>query len=739
MTRLFPQDRPSEEVPQTLEGVVERIVYSHPDSGWTVLRLSRRGGGKLTVVGRLPGLQPGEAARFTGRWKLDRKYGRQFEAASYLALRPETRDGMRRYLGSGLIEGIGKVMARRLVDRFGLETLQVIEQQPERLTEVEGVGPVRARRIREAWRRQAGMQEAMVFFRTHGLSTRQGLKAVKLWGDDAAAVVRQNPYRLATDLFGVGFQRADAVATSLGLAADSPERIGAGLRYVLGRAADEGHVYLPRERLVEGAARLLGAPSGRVEQVIDAEIAAGRLATRPLADGGAVLQPEIDAAEAGIADHLRRLARSTPRVPDVDLKRAIGWFERRRRLQLAPAQIEAVERALGESLLVITGGPGTGKTTLIRAVVEILGRKGQRLLLAAPTGRAANRLALAAGLAAKTIHRLLEYDPVGRRFRRDRQRPLETDVVIVDEASMLDVTLACQLLEAVADGSRLILVGDVDQLPSVGPGRVLADVIRSRRLPVVRLREIFRQAGRSTIVVNAHRILQGELPTVDRTAAADFHFIERPEPEALLETLKHVVTERVPAGFGLDPRRDIQVLSPMRRGLLGVDSLNLELQALLNPTGRPLADGHRLRIGDRVMQLRNNYELEVFNGDVGRIERAEAEGRRVSVSFEDRIVVYEAASLDELALAYACSVHKSQGSEYPCVVMPLHTQHYVMLQRNLLYTAVTRGKRLVVLIGDRRALGAAVRNRSTERRHTLLAERLAEGRPPAAPAAPGRR
>ena len=724
MSRLFPQEEPAEDARETVEAVVERVVYSHPESGWTVLKAKRSGGGKLTVVGRLPGLQPGERARFSGGWKLDRKYGRQFEAASYLALKPETRGGMKRYLGSGLVEGIGEVMAERLVDRFGLETLEVIENEPERLTEVDGIGPVRARRIQEAWRRQAGKQEAMVFFRTHGLSTRQSLKALKLWGDDAAAVVRKNPYRLATDLFGVGFQRADQVAASLGLAADAPERVAAGLLYLLGRGADEGHVYLPRVRLVETAERLLEAPADLVERVIDAEIAAGRLVARPAGSVTAVLSPELEEAEAGIAASLRRLADAETAPPAVDARRAIAWFQDRHRLELAPAQAEAVERALSERLLIITGGPGTGKTPLVRAVVEILGRKGQRLLLAAPTGRAANRLALAAGLAAKTIHRLLEYDPVGHRFRRGRERPLEADVVIVDEASMLDVALARDLLEAVAGGTRLILVGDVDQLPSVGPGRVLADVIRSRRVPVARLSEIFRQAGRSRIVVNAHRILQGRLPALDRSAEADFHFIERAEPEALLETLKHLVTERVPAGFGLDPHRDIQVLSPMRRGLLGVDNLNAELQALLNPAGRPLAEGHRLRLGDRVMQLRNNYELEVFNGDVGRIASAEAEAMRVSVSFEDRLVVYEAASLDELTLAYACSVHKSQGSEYPCVVMPLHTQHYVMLQRNLLYTAVTRGKRLVVLLGDRRALGAAVRNRSTERRFTLLAERL---------------
>ncbi len=721
MSDLFGEPQ-QPEAAESLEGVVERLVYSNAESGWTVLRLRPERGRVATVVGRLPGLQPGETARFRGRWVNDRRWGRQFAAASYLALRPETREGLARYLGSGLIAGVGEVMARRLVERFGMATLRIITDEPERLTEVDGIGPVRARRIQEAWRQQSGIQEAMVFFRSHGLTTRQGLRALKLWGDDAVATIQSNPYRLATELFGVGFQRADQVASSLGLAPESAARIAAGLDYLLGRAADEGHVYLPRERLVERAVTLLELAAEQIEAVIDAEAGRERLVLRPLPAGTAVLRPDLERAEAGVAAGLLRLTGGRPRA--VAAAPAIAEFESRRRLRLSPGQRRAVEQALAAPLLVITGGPGTGKTTLIRAVVEILARHDRRLLLAAPTGRAANRLAQAAGLEARTLHRLLEYDPIGHRFRRGGERPLEADLVIVDEASMLDVGLAESLVAAVGEGTRLILVGDVDQLPSVGPGRVLDDLIRSRRAPVARLEEIFRQAGRSSIVVNAHRILAGQLPRLDSAADADFHFFERSDPERLLETLARLITERIPAGFGLDPRRDIQVLTPMRRGLLGADNLNLELQELLNPGGRPLAQGHRLRLGDRVMQLRNNYELEVYNGDVGRIERADEGGQRVSVRFADRLVVYDAAGLDELALAYACSVHKAQGSEYPCVVMPVHSQHHVMLQRNLLYTAVTRGKRLVVLVGDRRALATAVRTRRTRERFTLLAERL---------------
>ncbi len=722
MPRLFAEDDAADGG-QTVEGTVERIVYSSEESGWTVARLSAASGERLTAVGRLPGLRPGERVRLTGRWQRDSRFGRQFQADTCLPLRPETRTGLEKYLGSGLIDGIGKVMAKRLVKSFGLAALDVIEREPERLTEVPGIGPVRARKIQQAWRRQSGMQEAMVFFRGHGLSTRQGLKLIRLWGDDAVAVVQRNPFRLATEVFGIGFQRADQLASSLGLAADAPQRLAAGLHFTLDRAADRGHVYLPRRRLLEEAGRLLAAEPAPLGELLDTMIADGRLRSRPGPDGEAVLLPELERAEADIAAGIERLA-AAGEPWEIDAPRAVAAFERTAGIELAPEQRRAVELALSEPLLVITGGPGTGKTTLIRAVVAVLGGVGRKVQLAAPTGRAANRLSLTAGAEARTLHRLLEYDPHRHGFRRGRDNPLEADLVIVDEASMLDTGLTERLLEAIPGGTRLVLVGDVDQLPSVGPGRVLHDLIRSRRLPVARLERIFRQAAESLIVANAHRILHGELPRLNRAPDADFHFFERREPEDVLATVEQLVAERVPRGFGFDPRRDIQVLSPMRRGLLGVDNLNQELQRLINPAGEPVAEGHRLRLGDRVMQTRNNYDLEVFNGDVGRVERSESGGRRVAVRYDDRVVVYEAAMLDELTVAYACSVHKSQGSEYACVVMPIHPQHHLMLQRNLLYTAVTRGRRLVILVGDRRALATAVRNRRTEQRYTLLAERL---------------
>ncbi len=719
----------------TLQGVLDKVVFANEENAWSVVRLVVSGRrDPVTAVGNLLGTQPGETLRLTGTWVQDPKYGRQFKVASYQTVAPGTVAGMEKYLGSGLIRGIGKALAGRLVQAFGLETLDVIENQPERLREVEGIGPQRSTSIQRAWVEQRDIKEVMVFLQSHGVSTHFAIKVYKAYGAQAVRVVRENPFRLAIDIHGIGFKTADAIATSLGIAPTAPQRIEAGTLHLLGEAADRGHVHLPRAELLEAATRLLDAEGWRVDQALTALGEAGQVVVEPLpaapgdaAEAAISLKP-LHAAETGIAIRLRALLVQPPLPMEIDVDRALDWFEKQERLSLAGEQRQAIRSGLTRKVLVITGGPGTGKTTLVRGIVRILEKKGQKVLLAAPTGRAAKRLSEATGGEATTLHRLLEFNAQTRGFDRNRERPLTADLLIVDEVSMLDTVLAYHLLRAVPDEGRLILVGDVDQLPSVGPGRILADLIRSDAVEVVRLTEIFRQAERSLIVVNAHRINQGLMPVLESVDSdGDFFFFERREPEEVVETICQLVARRIPAGFKLDPVEHIQVLTPRNRGPLGTEALNARLRDLLNPTGASVTrGGQTLRVGDKVMQVRNNYDLEVFNGDIGRVTRIEEEEQIVHVLVDGRSVAYDFTALDELVLSYACSIHKSQGSEYPCVVIPLHTTHYLMLQRNLLYTAITRAKRLAILVGEERALRIAVGNRKVKPRHTRLAERMRE-------------
>ncbi|MFQ5600287.1 MAG: AAA family ATPase [Candidatus Krumholzibacteriia bacterium] len=774
---LFPESSTS----QALEGTLQHIVYSSPESGWTVARLEIEGRPEtVSVVGNLTGARPGETLRLYGEWVQDRRYGRQFKVRSYLSVRPSTLAGIEKYLSSGLVRGVGPVTAERLVAHFGIDTLRVIDEEPECLSDVPGLGRVRIAAIRKAWKNQRDIQDVMVFLQTHGVSASHAARIYKEYGARSVALVTDNPYRLARDIAGIGFRSADQIAQALGIESDSPRRIEAAVMHVLAEAADDGHCFLPRQRLFEKTAALLeeetqdkGAPA-RSARLAHADVAGSRIpshrgadagrgsmtgepaasaeapagagmgrieriqlesAANALADAGMLVIEPDDACmpvytermhqlEVRAARTLRRLATSASAPVTSDPGKNIDRFEAESGLRLADGQRQAVAQALTAKVLVLTGGPGTGKTTLVRAVLRILERHRSRVVLCAPTGRAAKRLAEATRHAAVTMHRLLEWSPRERRFQRDASAPLDGDLFIVDETSMVDLPLLHYLLQAIPPRARLLLVGDVDQLPSVGPGAVLADVIESGQIATVRLTEIFRQDEKSRIVENAHRIREGIAPLLPpRGERDDFVFVERQKPQEVLATLQILVRERLPAGLGVDPCDDIQVLVPMNRGPLGTATLNAELQKVLNPNGAPV-ESTGLRVGDKVMQVRNNYNLEVFNGDIGRIEAVDQPARRVSVRFEERSVRYDFAELNELTLAYACTVHKSQGSEYPVVVFVLHPQHHIMLRRNLLYTAVTRAKRQVVLLGHRRALHTALRNARRQVRYTRLAERI---------------
>ncbi|MEU7028782.1 ATP-dependent RecD-like DNA helicase [Streptomyces sp. NPDC046275] len=728
-----------------LEGVLERITYANEETGYTVARVDtgRGSGDLLTVVGSLLGAQPGESLRMEGRWGSHPQYGRQFTVENCTTVLPATVQGIRRYLGSGLVKGIGPRIAERIVDHFGTDTLDVIESDPGRLIEVPGLGPKRTKLIGAAWEEQKAIKEVMVFLQGVGVSTSIAARIYKKYGDASIGVVRNQPYRLAADVWGIGFLTADRIAQAVGIPHDSPDRVRAGLRYALSQSTDQGHCFLPEERLISDAVKLLQVDTGLVIECL------GELAEDPegvvrekvpgpegLPVTGVFLVP-FHRAELSLAGQLRRLLTAEedrlPAFRDVAWDRALGWLAERTGASLAPEQEEAVRLALTRKVAVLTGGPGCGKSFTVRSIVELARAKRAKVVLAAPTGRAAKRLAELTGAEASTVHRLLELKPGGD-AAYDRDRPLDADLVVVDEASMLDLLLANKLVKAVAPGAHLLLVGDVDQLPSVGAGEVLGDLLApGSPVPAVRLTRIFRQAQQSGVVTNAHRINAGEPPVT--TGLPDFFLFAEEETEDAARVAVEVAARRIPAKFGLDPRRDVQVLAPMHRGPAGAGALNGLLQQAITPARPDLPEkrfgGRVFRVGDKVTQIRNNYEKGasgVFNGTVGVVTALDpVEQRLVVRTDEDEEVPYDFDELDELAHAYAVTIHRSQGSEYPAVVIPVTTSAWMMLQRNLLYTAVTRARKLVVLVGSRRAIAQAVRTVSAGRRFTALAHRLTEG------------
>ena len=715
----------------TLRGLVERVTFHTEETGYCVLKVKpERGGELVTVIGNTPRVVPGEQIEAAGEWVENADFGRQLKAGEIKLSRPSSLDGLVRYLGSGLIAGIGKKYAQRIVDHFGDKVFEVIEKESARLEEVEGVGKKRRQEIRESWTKQKAVHDIMIFLHERGISTARAMRIYKTYGDDAIEVLKKDPYRLAADIHGVGFKTADEIAANMGIAKEAPQRVRAGLLYSLDQASTSGHTCVPRAALMEEAVKVLDATPEVVETQLAAMLADGSLIMECIAGEERVFLPPLHHAEQNIASRMSDLLTKPAAYPAMDITKGIAWAEQKTGRQLAESQQRAVREALQQRVLIVTGGPGVGKTTIVNTILTILRAKKVRVMLAAPTGRAAQRLGESTGMEASTLHRLLEFQGEGV-WGRNRNRRLSGDLFVVDECSMVDTLLMARLLDALPDEAHLLLVGDADQLASVGAGAVLHDLIASREVPVVKLTEVFRQAAQSRIITAAHAINRGEMPELKSPQDADFYFLERNTGEDIQRTVVEFVRDRVPARFGFQPERDIQVLCPMNRQLLGTQAFNEVLQEALNPPHEMKFEverfGLKYRAGDKVIQTRNNYDKEVFNGDIGHIRAIETEPLKVIVAFEDHLVEYEPGELDELQLAYAITIHKSQGSEFPCVIIPIAMAQFIMLDRSLIYTGVTRGKRLVILVGEQKALGTAVRNAEGRKRWTGLRERIAPG------------
>ncbi len=710
---------------EKLKGQIERITFVSEEDGFTIVKIRVAGKKEpITALGHLMSPNPGEIIEMKGKWVKHPKYGSQFKITSYKTSVPASVYGIEKYLGSGLIKGIGPVMAKRIVKRFGKETLNIIEEDIEKLKQVEGIGEKRISMIKKAWDEQREIRGLMIFLQEHGISPSYAPKIYRKYKEKSIQIIKENPYRLAMDIYGIGFITADRIAEKLGFPKDSELRAMSGIIYVLQQVADEGHVYFPYEELLERCKKILDISQDTIENALEKLQTEGKV----IRDDEAIYLSQFYVCETSVAKRLIRLMEMPKSIRKINTEKAIEWVQKKLRINLAKRQKDAIRAVSENKILIITGGPGTGKTTVINAIIKIFSQIGAKILLAAPTGRASKRMTETSGYEAKTIHRLLEYSPEKGEFKKNERYPLKCDILIIDEASMIDIVLMHHLIKAVPLNATVVIVGDVNQLPSVGPGSVLKDMISSGVFPVVELNEIFRQARESLIVINAHRINAGEFPIFkSERKNADFYFIEEEDPEKGLSIIIDLVKNRIPKKFGFNPYEDIQIISPMNKGIIGAENLNEKLQEAINPSSFGIRRGiKKLKLRDKVMQLRNNYEKGVFNGDIGRIVKIDQENQEVFIAFDTGIVAYDYSELDEISLAYAISVHKAQGSEYPAVVIPIFIQHYVLLQRNLIYTAITRGKKLVVIVGTKKAFLIGIKNNKIQKRYTKLDKRLSE-------------